>query len=178
MPDVFFQFARTHTDAREGVNRPPFGRVGIGGVGAFDPDEGLSRLNGTLPEGISADGIMVLTGREKSLNSFVVRYTYEVRHGDADKALAFLGRETAVIQRKQNSVNIRGMVDDIVRTGPETVSITLHDLGEVKVRLDEIIPEVFGVPSGDVLITRTAMYGWDGQWKEPFEEMQVWAAKS
>lgn len=144
----------------------------------FDPEKGLSLLNSTLPEGISADGIMVLTGREKSLNSFIVRYTYEVRHGDPEKALAFLEREDVMIQRKQNSVNIRAMVEEIVSSGPETVSITLRDLGEVKVRLDEIIPEVFGVPSGDVLITRTAMYGWDGQWREPFEEIPAWAAKS
>lgn len=144
----------------------------------FDSDEGLARLNMTLPDGIRADRIIVLSGREKSLNSFIQRYAYEVRQGNGASAEHFMERETVIIQRNENSVNIRSMVEEITRADRETVSLVLCDLGETRVRLDEILPEVFGSPVEDLVVTRTAMYGWDGQWKEPVEDTLEWAAKS
>ena len=69
------------------------------------------------------------------------------------------------------------MVEDVRKTGDTSALLTAKDLGEIKVRLDELLPLLFKQPADDLEITRTAMYGWDGRWKEPMEEA-AWQARS
>jgi hypothetical protein len=70
------------------------------------------------------------------------------------------------------------MVEEIAKTGEGAVRLTVKDLGEMKVRLDELLPLLFGCPAADLGITRMSMYGWDGAWKEPMEDEPSWAARS
>ncbi len=144
----------------------------------FDKEGGLEALNDTLPEGIRVAKLVPFYGREKSLNSFIVRYIYEIRSG-RDLAAGFSEQDGMVIERKGGPVDIRKMVEDIARPDADTVRLTLRDLGEVKVRLTELLPLVFGLPAEELDITRAAMFGWNGEWVEPLEdEKRIWAAKS
>jgi hypothetical protein len=62
------------------------------------------------------------------------------------------------------------MVEEAAITGDMSCRITVKDLGDIKVRLDELLPLIFGQPAADLEITRLAMYGWDNGWKEPLED--------
>ena len=90
----------------------------------------------------------------------------------------FLGKKEIPAQRNNRLFNMKDMVEDIKQIDRNTFQLTLRDLGEVKVKLAEILNEIFGVPVDDLDVTRVAMFGWDGAaWKEPMEEEKLWAAK-
>lgn len=142
-------------------------------VSPFGIETGLKDLNNTLPVGIRISEMVFLTGKEKSLNSFITRYVYEVEHKHKPEMTDFLKKEEVIVKRKQISVNIKDMVEEISEIDENRARITLCDLGDIKVRLDEIIPAIFNASPEEVVITRTAMSGWDGQWKEPIEESRA-----
>jgi hypothetical protein len=75
-------------------------------------------------------------------------------------------------------VDLKELVEAIEKVDHRTVRLTVRDQGAVKVRLDELLTEIFGEASGDLSVTRTAMYGWDGGWVKPMEGEELWAAKS
>jgi radical SAM family uncharacterized protein/radical SAM-linked protein len=147
-------------------------------VPPFDIDRGLQHLNGTLPEGLRIGKIVPLHGREKSLNSFIVRYMYRVRREGGLTERDFLLRDEVLVRRKDALVDIRKMAEEVSRIDEETFLLTVVDQGDLKVRLDELLPEVFGIPSVELDITRVAMFGWEGGWAEPIEGARIWAAKS
>lgn len=143
-------------------------------------------LNQHLPAGIRVRQMLRLSGREKSLNSFIIRYVYELQ-GVALSAENFYGRDEIIVERKKGMVNIKTMIEAVEQIGPGVFRITVVDCGEDKVRLDEITREIFGCPAVDLDITRVAMYGLDssagqvppgvapapgssaGTWVEPME---------
>jgi len=136
----------------------------------FDIPAGLLLLQGYLPLGLQAVTMKAIEKGEKSLTGFVVRYTYEII-GKKDLSLdVFLENREMVVQRKQNSFRISEMVEEAVKTGNRSSRITVKDLGDIKVRLDELLPLIFGQPADDLEIIRIAMYGWDNGWKEPLED--------
>jgi radical SAM-linked protein len=147
-------------------------------VPPFDTDRGLEDLNRTLPEGLRVGRMTPLYGREKSLNSFIVRYIYRVRHEGGLEERGFLLKDEVPVHRKETLVDIRKMVEEMSRIDEETFLITVLDQGDLKVRLDELLPGVFGVPAVELDITRVAMFGWEGGWAEPMEGTRLWAAKS
>jgi hypothetical protein len=118
----------------------------------------LSLLNQHLPAGIRVKQMTRLSGKEKSLNSFIIRYVYELR-GDALSAENFYSRDEIIVERKKGTVNIKTMIETVKQIDPGTFRITLRDCGDDKVRLDEITREIFGCPAVDLDITRVAMYG-------------------
>ncbi len=147
-------------------------------VPPFDIDRGLEDLNSTLPAGLSVGRMAPLYGKEKSLNSFIVRYSYRVRHeGGLDDA-GFLLKAEVLVQRKDALVDIRKMVEEIRRIDAETFLLTFADQGDLKMRPDELFGAIFGLPSVELDITRVAMFGWEGGWAEPMEGSRIWAAKS
>ena len=81
-------------------------------------------------------------------------------------------------ERKNGPVNIREMVEVINRVDSRTCLLTVLDQGDIKVRLDELLPEIFGVRTEELDITRTAMFGNDRGWVEPMEGEKIWAATS
>ncbi len=136
----------------------------------FDIQAGLLLLQGNLPAGLQAAAMRAVEKGDKSLTGFVVRYTYEII-GNNDLSLdAFLENRDMLVQRKQNSFRISDMVEEAVMTGDRSSRITVKDLGDIKVRLDELLPLIFGKPADDLEITRLAMFGWDNGWKEPLED--------
>jgi len=70
------------------------------------------------------------------------------------------------------------MVEEVSRVDDKTFHVTLKDRGEVKVRLSEVLPEIFGLALEDMEVTRLEMFGWDGRWSAPVESERVWTAKS
>lgn len=138
-------------------------------LGPFDPEEGRSSLNGRLPEGIRVIRMVLLPGGEKSLNSFIIRHIYEISCGSPVSADAFLGRETAIVRREKGPVDIKEMVESLERMDEMTFRITVKDCGETRVRLTEIIPEVFGIEPSECGIIRVEVSGWAGRWAGPLE---------
>ncbi|MGC2062301.1 MAG: TIGR03936 family radical SAM-associated protein [Thermodesulfovibrionales bacterium] len=118
----------------------------------------LGLLNPHLPAGIRVKQMVRLSGREKSLNSFIIRYVYELR-GAALSAENFYSRDEIIVERKKGTVNIKNMIETVEQIDPGTFRITVRDCGDDKVRLDEITREIFGCPAVDLDITRIAMYG-------------------
>ncbi|MBI5075741.1 MAG: TIGR03960 family B12-binding radical SAM protein [Nitrospirae bacterium] len=136
----------------------------------FDIATGLLLLQGNLPRGLQALTMKAIDKGEKSLTGFVVRYTYEIIGKKGLSLDAYLENRDMPVQRKQNSFRISDMVEEAVTTGDTSARITVKDLGDIKVRLDELLPLIFGKPADDLEITRIAMYGWDNGWKEPLED--------
>jgi len=135
----------------------------------FDIQAGLLLLQGNLPKGLEAVAMKAIEKGGKSLTGFVVRYTYEIT-GKTDLSLdAFLTNRDMLVQRKQNTYRVSDMVEEAVMTGESSCRITVKDLGDIKVRLDELLPLLFGQSADDLEITRLAMSGWDNGWKEPLE---------
>lgn len=135
----------------------------------FDIPKGLLVLQGNLPSGLQAVTMKAIEKGEKSLTGFVVRYTYEIIGNNGLSLDAFAKNREMLVQRKQNSFRISEMVEEAVKTGDMSCRITVKDLGDIKVRLDELLPLVFGQSADDLEITRLSMYGWDNGWKEPLE---------
>ncbi len=134
----------------------------------FDTEKGLLDLNNTLPSGLNAEKMDILSGKEKSLNSFIIRYVYEVRRGD----------NCGLAMRKDNLANMAEMTEDIMELANGVFRLTVVDREEKKVRLDELISAIFGLSLEDVEVTRTIMFGWEGDWVEPMEGKERWAVKS
>jgi radical SAM-linked protein len=138
----------------------------------------LETLNGVLPTGIRANKMVLIDRREKSLNSFVVRYIYEIRSDQRLDDSGFFGREEVLVERKEELIDIRKMVEEAERLDEKTFRLTLRDQGDLKVRLGELMPALFGVPAEELDMTRTAVFGWNGSWAEPIEDERIWAARS
>lgn len=153
-------------------------RVGVAGLREyldmeallpFEPEEYLGRLNDTLPEGLHVNSMRKLFRKEKSLDSFIIRYIYKIKAGNDTDIESFLSKAEVFTERKQGRVNIRAMVDELIKVDEGTFQVTVRDQGEAKARLDEILPEIFSAAAEELDITRIAMFGWDRDWIEPME---------
>ena len=144
----------------------------------FNKDSFLEKLNSVFPQGIRAANMAFPDKKEKSLNSFIVRYAYEIKSDKGLDSLGFAGIKELLVQRKEGPVDIWKMVEEAERLDEKTFRLTLRDSGDLKVRLAELMPALFGVPAEELDITRTAVFGWNGSWAEPIEDERIWAAKS
>jgi len=145
----------------------------------FSLEQGLRELNGHLPPGIQIKQMVPLSGREKSLNSYIIRYTYELKSSSILSAEGFFSRSEIIVERKKGPVDIRKMIEAVEQLDDRAFSITVRDNGDDKVRLDEMTTEIFGMPAVALGITRTGMYGQgpDGRWADPLEMSALWAVK-
>ncbi|MEC4676454.1 MAG: TIGR03960 family B12-binding radical SAM protein [Nitrospirota bacterium] len=162
-------------------------RVGIAGLREYldlelippvRTEAALRDLNRTLPEGFHADRMEMLFSREKSLNSFIIRYTYEIKYGEYLDIDGFMEKKEVFVQRDDKLIDIRKLVDELIRIDDRTVRLTVRDRGEIKARLDEILQAVFGLPAEELNITRLAMFGQDEDWRELLNGEKRWAMKS
>ncbi|MHB8881103.1 MAG: TIGR03936 family radical SAM-associated protein [Thermodesulfovibrionales bacterium] len=135
----------------------------------FNASEGLLRINRELPSGIRATGMALLRGGEKSLNSFIIRYVYEVKSKETMSANRFLEQEAVWVPRDKGPINIKEMIELLERVDDRTFRVTVKESGDIKMRLSEMVPELFGLQAVDCEITRTGMFGWTGRWTEPLE---------
>jgi len=166
---------------------PPLG-VGVAGLREYFDMEvfpGMplksikDRLNAALAEDVRIGEVAPVGMREKSLQEFVTRYAYEFACPDASAVEEFLRKGEVMVERKKGAVDIRPMVEEAEVMGPGRVRLVLRDLEDRNVRLDEIAGAVFGRPSSELEITRTAMFGYrGGRWAEPLEEDSAWRAAS
>ncbi len=169
------------------VSFGPALRVGVAGmreyldmelISPFDLEKACEELNRTLPAGIQAHGMTRLTGREKSLNSSIIKYVYEVRCSSGLDAKDFMNNTRILVRRKSKEINIRNMVEDMHVIDNRTARVTMCDIDGIKARIDEIMQAIFGLPVEQLDITRIAMYGEaEKNTGLPAEEKQ-WAAKS
>ena len=162
-------------------------RVGIAGLReyldvellpSFDVKAGIELLNSTLPDGMRVNKTAFISGKEKSLDSFINRYVYDIKSDAGLSAGGFFEKTEIPAQRNSKLFNMKDMVEDFKQLDETTFQVTLRDLAEVKVKLSEILNEIFSVPVDDLEVTRVHMYGWDCDgWKEPIEGEKIWAAK-
>ncbi len=162
-------------------------RVGIAGLREyldtelllpFNAESAVELLNRTLPEGMHVSEFSFISGKEKSLDSFIGRYVYDIKNDKGLSVADFLGKKEIPAQRGNRLFNMKDMVEDITQLDQRTFQVTLRDLAEVKVKLAEIINEIFGVSVDDLEVTRVEMSGWDSTgWKTPIEGEKIWAAR-
>lgn len=154
---------------------PPLG-VGIAGlseyfdmkiVPPFDIVMNRKRLNIILPEGIYVKNMAVIPAKTKSLSSFITRYEYEIKGRGLSYVQRVLSEKEINIQREKYVINLRDMLEEVRLINEDTVSLIVVDLGDIKVRLGELLPRVFNLPLKELDITRVVLYGWDGGWVKP-----------
>ncbi|MEW6214024.1 MAG: TIGR03960 family B12-binding radical SAM protein [Nitrospirota bacterium] len=154
---------------------PPLG-VGIAGlseyfdmkiVPPFDIVMNRKKLNIILPEGIYVKNMAVIPAKTKSLSSFITRYEYEIKGRDLSHIHRVLSEKEINIQREKYVINLRDMLEEVRLINEDTINLIVVDLGDIKVRLGELLLRVFNVPLKDLDITRVALYGWDGGWVKP-----------
>ncbi len=164
---------------------PPL-RVGVAGLGEyfdmevtppFDLVVNKGRLNSLLPEGISIKDMSAVPAKGKSLNSFIIRYEYEIEGGDQSHIHGFMSEKEINVRREKGVVNIRKMVEEARPIDEDRTTLLLVDQGEIKVRLGELLPVILNAPLEELDITRTALYGWNGGWVKPIERSLQWTAK-
>ncbi len=136
----------------------------------FDIDYFIPSMNSVLPEGLKINDAVLISDKEPSPSSFISRYEYEIICDDSAAAKRYL----------EQKLEIAG-VEDFSIMDNKTVRLTLvdsKDKKDKKVKLSEILPEIFGVSYKELDITRVAMYGWKGEWSLPLERNITWLAKS
>ncbi len=164
---------------------PPL-RVGVAGLREyfdmevtppFDLVVNKGRLNSLLPEGISIKDMSAVPAKGKSLNSFIIRYEYEIKGGDQSHIHGFMSEKEINVRREKGVINIRKMVEEARLIDEDRTALLLVDQGEIKVRLGELLPVILNAPLEELDITRTALYGWNGGWVKPIERSLQWTAK-
>ncbi len=160
---------------------PPLG-VGIAGLSEyfdmeiippFDLVINRKKINNILPEGICVKDISVVPAKAESLCSFITRYEYEIRGGDSSKIYRFLSEKEINFKREKCFINLKDMVEEAMQIDEDTTKIIVVDQGDIKVRLGELLPEIFNAPLESLDITRVALYGWDGGWVRPINNCKM-----
>jgi radical SAM family uncharacterized protein/radical SAM-linked protein len=144
----------------------------------YDLAHCLWRLNQTLPRGLHAGSLTAVYGKEKSLDSSIMKYMYEIRNGDKAGVGRFMQKDEVLVTRKDKVVNIREMVDEIAPGEGGAFLLTVHDLdeGRTRVRLDEVLPAIFNVPVEELEVTRTSLFFRDSPAEESAKR-GIWAAR-
>ncbi|MBI4697547.1 MAG: DUF2344 domain-containing protein, partial [Nitrospirae bacterium] len=139
------------------------------------PSDILSKMNNCLPEGLAALEAVYLADRRQSLDNFISRYEYRipVDNETAGAINSFMGRPDCIIKREEKMIDIRPMVEKIeIRDG--WLNLTLSDITGVRVRLFEVLKELFRRPSEALHalpIKRIALYGYNNKgWIDPMED--------
>lgn len=157
---------------------PPLG-VGISGLREyFDMDiarptdlkEMTRAINDCLAEGITISEARAISPKAESLQSFISRYEYEIICDDMAAVEDFVRQKEVLASREKGPVDIRAMVEHAARSGENRVRLMLRDVGDNKVRLDEVLREVFRVPPEELDVTRVSLYGLNGGWRNPMGE--------
>ena len=143
----------------------------------FDLIVNKRKLNSMLPDGALVHDMVAVPSKRESLNSFIIRYEYEIKGRDVSNIQRFLSEKEIYTKREKYVINLRDMVEEALLTDEETVNCILLDRGDTKVRLGELLPVLFHTPVEDLDITRKALYGWNGGWVKPLERSLLWTVK-
>lgn len=196
--DVMLEYSKGFHPSPKLAFGPPLG-VGVSGLREYFDMEMLpgiplgtlkDRVNSKLAPGIEVHEIAPVGFDEPSLQDFISRYEYEIKvvqhpssetgrrlqmhmeNGSYDPA-SFLEKDEVLAKRRDGYVNIRPMIEEVGTTGGK-VRLTVRDLRDKKVRLDEILWALFDVPASELEITRLFMYGFKRKWSLPLEVKGKW----
>ncbi len=125
----------------------------------------LKKLNSALPAGIKALSATLLHSNEKALNNLISTYEYEIVIGKEDdkKINSLLNSKCHEVLRNGKTVNIRPMIKKTVIIDNK-LFLTLADTDTIKVRLFEILSEMFQKSHEDLQsfrIKRIGLYGYN-----------------
>ncbi|MDP2168087.1 MAG: TIGR03936 family radical SAM-associated protein [Thermodesulfovibrionales bacterium] len=152
---------------------PPL-NVGVSGLreyfdmevmAAYDLEALAEAINSKLKEGVGIARIVPVRPGEPSLQSFISRYEYEIICPDEKELLYFRQRKERMGQAPSGLWELVEQAEEA--DGGARVNIILGDTGMKKVRLDEVLRELFGVPASGLEVRRVAMYGFKEQWLMP-----------
>ncbi len=151
----------------------------------FDIDYLITEVNAVLPEGLRLRAGAVKGERESSLSSFISRYEYEIVCPDSSVLSRFLEKQNFIVKREKGEVDIRQMVEGAAALDKKTARLILVDQATNKVRLAELLPEIFDMQCEGLGITRRSMFGWKDKWVTPLgieaqqlEGNNLWLVKS
>ncbi len=71
-------------------------------------NQAVELLNRTLPEGMHVNKFSFISGKEKSLDSFIGRYVYDIKNNTGLSAADFLDKKEILMQRGQQAVQYEG----------------------------------------------------------------------
>ncbi|TAN43986.1 MAG: TIGR03960 family B12-binding radical SAM protein [Nitrospirae bacterium] len=135
----------------------------------FDIQFSMKKLNHTLPEGIFIEDMANIPFNAPSLTKFISKYEYRI----ADLEVADFSDpkfncpiEKLIVQRDGKDADIAPCIERLTKESGAFL-LLLKDSETLKVRIGEIVQALFGKGTGSLDITRTALYGWDNEWKEP-----------
>lgn len=148
--------------------------VGVEGVSEYfdmelidfkSPSDTLKKLNSALPAGIMALSATLIHSNEKALNNLISTYEYEIviDREDDKKINSLLNSKCHEVLRNGKTVNIRPMVIKAVIIDNK-LFLTLADTDNIKVRLFEILSEMFQKSHEDLQslrIKRIGLYGYN-----------------
>jgi radical SAM family uncharacterized protein/radical SAM-linked protein len=138
------------------------------------PEDFIEKINHELPDGLKVSAASLLSKKSRSLNEFISRYEYEIIIDKEDEKYihSFMDLEKITVERKKNDVDIRPMVES-AEVNDKKLYLTLKDNGIIKVRLFEILKELFNKPHEELYslsIIRVGSYGLeDKRWIEPLK---------
>jgi radical SAM family uncharacterized protein/radical SAM-linked protein len=144
----------------------------------FDLMMNRRKLNSLLPEGVSIGDMSGIPPKTESLNSFIKRYEYEIKGGHIKDFHGFLSQTEIMLQREKTLINIRSFVEEAQINNKDTVHLVVVDQEGIKVRLGELLLEVFKVPIEELYVTRVALFGWDNGWVKPLKKYALFTVDS
>ena len=162
----------------------------------FDIEFYGKKLHHAMPEGIGIAKMSVIPVNEPSLSNFIKRYEYRVtglnaearksgspeeeqgaeaqQEGQPPAFPQFRPGDPLIVQREGKDVDISPCIEKVEpvnspegSTGDRGFVLTLKDHDDIKVRIGEIAGALFGTGIAELDVTRTAVYGWKGEWREP-----------
>ncbi|MBI4839293.1 MAG: TIGR03960 family B12-binding radical SAM protein [Nitrospirae bacterium] len=124
----------------------------------------ISKVNAVLPEGLGIVRASALAGRVKINDDFIFKYKYEIITDktplNRDLLLNFMQSSQHPITRDGKTIDIRQMVEEAdMRDG--ILRLAMKDAGGIKVRLYEILKEVFRLSKDELYgleIKRTGIH--------------------
>jgi radical SAM family uncharacterized protein/radical SAM-linked protein len=125
--------------------------------------EFISRINASLPQGLRALVATPVNKNKKSLNELISRYEYKIT---IDKVLikpinSFISLSSCLVTREEKTVDIRPMVEK-AEINNNVLHLVLRDTDDIKVRVYEILKELFQKPVEElhtIPLKRIQLYG-------------------
>ena len=142
----------------------------------------LFRINASLPQGLEVLAATPITRNKKSLNEFISRYEYEIAidKNMGESINSFIRLPRYLITRGEKIVDIRPLVER-AKINNESLNLILTDKNGIKVRLYEILKELFQRPIEKIQtipIKRIRLYGHSNEgWTDPLESEKRWAMR-
>lgn len=139
--------------------------------GTIEPEVLKEGLNRTLPEGLLIIHTAPIDLKEKSLNAFISKYIYQITLQDTSehRISEFESLPEYSLRRNGKSIDLRKMIDNI-QIDKNIMTLSLVDLKDAKVRLNETIKAILAIPEEQIQsldIKRLMTLGYDNGWKEP-----------